>query len=161
MSNAQGHLIAGTLSSLILALFLYHFAHISFLVLFLGVILGIVASEFPDIDHPKSLPRKIIRGIMPATIIFVFVYLFFDWRMWTKNVVLISLFFGAPFLIIFSYEYFIPKHRGAMHKWPGMATMVVLSISFSLVVGFGFISLLILTAFAVLGFSTHILLDHL
>lgn len=161
MSNAQGHLIAGTLSSLLLAFFLHQFAHINFSVLVLGVILGIVASEFPDIDHPKSLPRKVLRGIMPAIVLFVFIYLFFAWHMWTKNFLMISLFFAAPFLVISSYEYFIPKHRGATHKWPGMATMVALSVSFSFVVGFGVVSLLILTAFAVLGFSTHILLDHL
>ncbi|MCD6576021.1 MAG: metal-dependent hydrolase [Nanoarchaeota archaeon] len=161
MSNAQGHLIAGTLVSLSLAFVLYNLLHVGLLVVILGIIVGIISSEFPDIDHPKSLPRKVLRGIMPAIVIFTFIYLFFSWRIWTHGLFEISLFFAAPLLIIMFYEYFIPRHRGATHKWPGMATMVALSVSMSFVAGLSFVNVITITLFAVLGFSSHILLDHL
>ncbi len=161
MSNAQTHLIVGTLTCLTLAFFLYKFVHVNLLVLFAGVVIGIIASEFPDIDHPKSLPRKVLRGLMPALILFIFIYLFFAWRIWTKNFLMISLFFATPFLIIFSYEYFIPKHRRATHKWPGMAMLIAVTIPLASAVGLGITNFLIIASFAVLGFSTHILLDHL
>ena len=161
MSNAQMHIIAGTIVSLLFALVLHNLIHLNIFVLFVGVIIGIVASEFPDIDHPKSLPRKVLRGIMPALIIVVFGYLFLSWRIWTKGIFIIVAFIAAPVLTILSYEYFIPRHRGATHKLPGMIVMIVLTIPFVLAVGMNFINLVVLVSFAVLGFATHIVLDHL
>ncbi len=161
MSNAQVHIAAGTLVSLILAFVFYNFIHIGLLVVILGIIIGIVSSEFPDIDHPKALPRKILRGIMPAIVLFTFLYLFFKWRMWVRGFWKISLFLAAPVVILATYEYFIPKHRGATHKWPGLAVVVALAFLLSTIAGLSVVNVLVISTFAVLGFSTHILLDHL
>jgi uncharacterized membrane protein YeaQ/YmgE (transglycosylase-associated protein family) len=161
MSNAQGHIIAGTFVSLVLAFFLYNYLHVSLLTLVLGVILGILSAEFPDIDHPKALPRKVLRGVMSAFVGFVFLYLFFDWRVWRMSILKIVLFLLTPIIILFTYEKFIPHHRGATHKLPGLITVVSIASLFALVVGFNFVGLFSLVAFASFGFFSHIILDHL
>ena len=122
--------------------------------------IGIVAAEFPDIDHPKSLPRKVLRKIMPVFILSAFAILFFVWRIWEKDPVSFVLFIAAPAFLIIFYEKFIPRHRGATHKWPGLTAMVLISLPLGLAIG-GFVNVLIIVSFVVIGFSTHILLDHL
>lgn len=161
MPNAQVHLIAGTFSSLVIAFILYKLAHIGFPILMLGIAIGIIASEFPDIDHPNSLPRKILKGVMPALIFFLFIYLFFSLRIWNYGFILASSFFILPILAILTYEHFIPKHRGATHKWPGIAFLVGLTIPFSLATGFNLTITLSLILFALSGFFTHVVLDSL
>jgi membrane-bound metal-dependent hydrolase YbcI (DUF457 family) len=160
MPNAQVHLMAGLLSSLALAFFFYNLFHTGLSVLISGVMIGVMASEFPDIDHPKALPRKVLRGIMPAIILFVLAYLFFAWRIWVKSALSILAFFGAAAAMLLYYEKLIPKHRGATHKLPGLLTVIVLSLPLAFAFG-GFANILVVTAFAVVGFSTHVLLDHL
>ena len=161
MSNAQAHLIAGTFVSLVLAFVFNNFLNINQSIVVLGIFLGIISSEFPDIDHPKSLPRKIMKGVMPALILFLFAYIFFVWRIWTKDFITIGLFISAPIILIYFYEVFIPRHRGATHKLPGMISMIVLPAVFVLLFGWGFINFLVLMVFVVGGFSTHIILDNL
>lgn len=160
MPNAQVHLTVGLLSSLALAVLFFHSIHTSASVLIVGVLLGVMASEFPDIDHPKALPRKVLRGIMPAIILFVFGYLFFDWKMWTKNIAYIVVFVVTVAILILYYEKFIPKHRGATHKLPGLITVIALSLPLAFAFG-GIVNVLVISAFTAVGFLTHVALDHL
>ena len=161
MANAQMHIFAGTIVSLLFALAIYNVVHVSTFVILAGILIGVVSSEFPDIDHPRSLPRKVLRGIMPTIIVVLFGYLFFIWKIWNHGIFIISAFFATPIILVLSYEYFIPKHRGATHKLPGMAVMIALTIPFVLAVGPNFVNLIVLVSFAVLGFSTHVVLDHI
>ena len=160
MPNAQVHLTIGLLSSLALALSFYSFLHTSLSILISGVILGVMASEFPDIDHPKALPRKVLKGVMPALILFVFAYLFFAWKIWTKGVLSIIIFLVIMVVLLSYYEKFIPKHRGATHKLPGLITVILLSLPLAFAFG-GFMNILVILSFATVGFSTHVILDHL
>lgn len=160
MANSQTHLMVGAFSSMVLAFVFYKFIGISTFVVGAGVVLGIVSAMFPDIDHPKALPRKVLRGVMPAFVLFIFGYLFFDWRIMHQSQWNIVLFFAAPVLIILFYQYFIPKHRGATHKWQGLITVILIAAVLSIVFG-GIVNALVLVTFAILGFSTHIVLDHI
>ena len=160
MSNAQVHLMVGLLSSLALAVLFHNSLHIGMSVLISGILLGVMASEFPDIDHPKALPRKVLRGVMPAIILFVFAYLFFAWRIWTKSALFMLIFLAVAAALLLYYEKFIPKHRGATHKLPGLITVVILSLPLAFAFG-GLVNILVTVSFVVVGFSTHILLDHL
>lgn len=161
MSNAQNHIIVGTLVSLILAFIFNNFFNINQGIIVIGVVLGIISSEFPDVDHPKSLPRKIMKGLMPAVILFIFGYLFFTWKIWTKDFVIIGFFISLPIILIYFYEYFIPRHRGSTHKLPGMIAVSVLTVPFTFLFGWNLINFIVLIVFVITGFSTHILLDNL
>ena len=159
MASGQTHLMVGAFASILLAFVFHKFMGASIFVAGAGVVLGVVSAMFPDIDHPKALPRKVLRGIMPAVVLFVFGYLFFKWRILQQTQWNMILFFAAPVLIILFYQYFIPRHRGATHKWQGLMTMILAAVVLSVVFG-GIVNALILITFAVLGFSTHIVLDH-
>lgn len=159
MASGQTHLMVGAFASILLAFVFHKFMGASIFVAGAGVVLGIVSAMFPDIDHPKALPRKVLRGIMPAVVLFVFGYLFFKWRILQQTRWNIILFFAAPILIILFYQHVIPRHRGATHKLPGLITMILAAVVLSVVFG-GIVNALILITFAVLGFSTHVVLDH-
>jgi len=160
MSNFNVHIAAGVVASLLLAFALNSFG-VSLLVLVFGVILSIMSAGFPDIDHEKSMPRKIMRALVPGIVIFLVIYYFFTNHMWTAPVLNIIILFGIAVLFVFTYEKFIPQHRGATHKLPGLAFVVAISIIAAFMLGFGFVSAILLAVFALIGFSTHILLDHM
>lgn len=160
MSNFNVHIAAGVISALVLA-FVLHSLGVSMLVLVFGVILAITASGFPDIDHEKSMPRKIMRAIVPGVVIFLVIYYFFMNHMWNAPVLSIIMLVGVAVVFVFAYEKFIPEHRGATHKLPGLVFVIAISVIAAFFLSFNFVSALVLAVFAVIGFSTHILLDHL
>jgi len=161
MSNFNVHIGAGLVTALLVAFLLQNFFGISMLVITFGVILAVTAAGFPDIDHEKSMPRKIMRSIVPGIVIFLVIYYFFANHMWDAPVLNMIILFGAAALFVFTYERFIPQHRGATHKIPGLAFVVAISVIAAFFLGFSFISAVVLVVFSIIGFSTHVLLDHL
>jgi hypothetical protein len=161
MPNAQAHLIAGTLVAIAVALLLRYAFGFGGVVLLLGAFLLIIASEFPDVDHEKSLPRKIMRGLVPGLVIFATIYAYLNWHMWTAAIYLQLLIFAVPIAFILIYEKFIPKHRGALHKYPGMIVMIAIVVILGVMLKMGFMEMLVLSVFAAIGFGVHILADAL
>lgn len=160
MANSQGHLIGGTIAGVGLALLLSFFG-ISPTMLFIGAIICIAASEFPDIDHDHSIPRKIIRGILPGLVGVIALYIFFSWRFWKNSLIEQAVFVAFPFLFLATYEHFIPRHRGAVHKWPGLLFLLALVGVLAFFLKYDFLGLGVLILFAAVGFSTHIVLDYI
>lgn len=160
MANSQGHLIGGTVTGVGLAILL-SFLGVNPTTLFLGAIVCIVASEFPDIDHNHSLPRKILRGIVPGLVGIVALYLFFSWKFWNGSSLEMILFLIIPVVFLVSYEKFIPRHRGSIHKWPGLVLFISIVVTLAYFLRFNFLDGAILVLFGVLGFVSHILLDHI
>ncbi len=161
MSNAQTHLIAGTIASLILAIIFTNFFNISQEIILIGIFLGIISSEFPDIDHSKSLPRKIMRGIIPAILLFIFGYFFMIWEIWTREYIVIGIFISILIIIIYFYEFLIPRHRGSTHKLPGLVALLVFTAFIPFLFNWKVINVITLSVFVILGFSTHIILDNI
>ena len=116
---------------------------------------------FPDIDHDYSIPRKLLRGMMPGLIGVLALYLFFSWRFWKNSLIKQAVFVAFPFLFLVTYEKFIPRHRGAVHKWPGLLFLLAIVGVLSFFLKYDFLGLGILALFATVGFSTHILLDYI
>jgi membrane-bound metal-dependent hydrolase YbcI (DUF457 family) len=160
MANAEGHLVAGTVAGVGLALLL-SFLGIGPLVLFLGALVCIIASEFPDIDQDKSLPRKVMRGVLPGLVGMLALYLFFSWRYWNSQLWEQALFVALPAAFIISYEKFIPRHRGAIHKFPGLAVLLSVIAIIAFFVHFSWIEGGVLLLFGAVGFGTHVFLDHI
>lgn len=160
MANSQGHLIAGTIAGVGLAMLL-SFLGLSPSILFLGAVVCIVASEFPDVDHDHSLPRKVMRGIVPGLIGMIALYLFFSWRFWNSSLVEQILFVAFPAVFLISYEKFIPRHRGSIHKFPGLLILLVIIAVAAYFLNFNLIDGGVLLLFGAVGFSTHIFLDHI
>jgi hypothetical protein len=161
MSNYNVHAAAGVIVSLILAFFLYTFVHVNPLILALGVVIAVISCEFPDIDYNKSMPRKVMRGLVPGVVIFFALYYFFTNQMWNAPLLNIILLVIVAVGFILSYEKFIPHHRGPTHKLPGLLVLVVASVAIAFILGFGFINALLLALFAAVGFAIHLILDHL
>lgn len=161
MPNAQTHLIAGTLIALAFGLLMKYAFGFSGTVLLLGGILLIVASEFPDVDHDKSLPRKIMRGMVPGLVIFAIIYAYLTRHLWTSPLWMQIVLIIAAVAFIGIYEKFIPKHRGALHKFPGMAVMVAIVVLLGVVLKMSVFEIVVLGVFAAIGFSVHILMDHM
>lgn len=160
MADSQGHLIAGTICGVGLAVIL-SFMGIGAAALFLGAIICIIASEFPDIDHDHSLPRKVLRGIIPGLVGIIALYLFFSWRFWNSSWLEQVLFVVLPIVFLFSYEQFIPRHRGSIHKWPGLALFLAVLIAIAYFLRFGVVDAAVLVLFGAVGFSSHVILDHI
>jgi membrane-bound metal-dependent hydrolase YbcI (DUF457 family) len=161
MPNFNTHVAAGLVAALLLAVFLYYSLGTSPLVLAFGVVLALVATEFPDIDHKRSMPRKILRGIIPGLVIFLLIYFVWTGRMWQGPILNLVVLTALALIFIFAWERFIPRHRGPTHKLPGLVFLVVSAAAFAYFLGLGTVSLAILVAFSVLGFVMHVILDHL
>jgi len=160
MADSQGHLIAGTVAGVGLAVLL-SFLGIGPTVLFLGAIICIIASEFPDIDHDHSIPRKVMRGIIPGLVGIMILYLFFSWRFWNNSILEQVLFIALPIIFLVSYEKFIPRHRGAIHKWQGLVLFLAVTAAIAYFLKFGIIDGAIVVLFGAVGFSSHVVLDHI
>lgn len=160
MANSQGHLIVGTGAGVGLAVFL-SFLGINPTILFMGAIICIIASEFPDIDHNHSLPRKIMRGIVPGIVGMSMLYFFFSWKFWNVPMIQQLLFVAIPIIFLFTYEKFIPRHRGSIHKWPGLSLFILTIAGIAYFMNVGWVDGGILVLFGVIGFSTHVILDHI
>ena len=160
MANLQGHMIAGTIAGVGLAILLSFF-NISPTILFIGAVISIGSAMFPDIDHDHSIPRKLLRGLMPGLVGVIALYLFFSWRFWNTSLVQQAIFVAFPFLFLVTYEKFIPRHRGAVHKWPGLLFLLALVGILAFFLKYDFVGLGVLVLFSVLGFGSHILLDYL
>ncbi len=111
-------------------------------------------SLFPDIDHPKSLIRKI-------TFFLLFYFLAFFVAVclvagFPEKIVIISI---SSLLTYFLYKKIPLHHRGrrSLHRW---RHAVLLLIVFSAISVFLNISL-IFSLFVLLGYSSHLLFDRI
>ncbi|MCD6547471.1 MAG: metal-dependent hydrolase [Nanoarchaeota archaeon] len=161
MPNYPTHILSGAIASFVLAFVLFKTGFTNPLVLTVGFILGVIASEFPDIDQKNSIPRKVLRTYFPALVIIAFVYLFFKLRVWTKDILYLIGFVAIPVIIILTYEKFIPRHRGAIHKLPGLIMISITTLPIGILLNANLSIFLILELFVFIGFSTHILLDNI
>ena len=160
MPNSTTHFGAGVITAVLLFIVFSQF-HYSRMLLFLGAIFCVMAAEFPDIDQGNSIPRKVMRHLLPGVVVALIVYLFFYWSMWSRTVGELLLFLIVPAIFLFSYEKFIPAHRREIHQLPGLAIVIVLMIAVGAFLRLNFLETTILSACAGLGFISHIALDHL
>ncbi|MDD5181954.1 MAG: metal-dependent hydrolase [Candidatus Nanoarchaeia archaeon] len=160
MANLKGHLIAGTIAGVSLA-FLLSFFGVNPAMLFIGAVLCIGAAMFPDIDQENSTPRNIMRGIVPGLVGLIALYLYFSWRYWNNSLLEQALFIAFPFVFLLVYEKFMPRHRGAIHKFPGLLMVSGAVIVLGLFLGYNPLGIGVLVLFSVLGFSSHVIMDHI
>lgn len=160
MANLQGHLIAGTIAGIGMA-FLLSFLGVSPTMLFIGAVLCIGSAMFPDIDQENSTPRHILRGLMPGIVGILALYLYFSWRYWKNSLLEQGLFIAFPFVFLLIYEKLIPRHRGAIHKWPGLMMLAGAVIVLGLFLGYNPLGIGILVLFSTLGFSSHVIMDYI
>ncbi len=122
--------------------------------------LFVLSSLLPDIDHPKSIPRKIVRTIF-FTLAFFSVLFFALLYLKTDQafIVVIPLIALLPaFLLTHLFEASIPKHRREMHS-PltgflfGLLVFLTCSLSLSFYVSLAF------GASVAGGYIFHILVD--
>jgi hypothetical protein len=116
---------------------------------------------FPDIDQENSTPRHIMRGIVPGLIGIIALYLYFSWRYWNNSLLEQALFIAFPFAFLLIYEKLIPRHRGAIHKLPGLLMLGGAVVVLGLFLGYNPIGIGVLVLFSVTGFSSHVIMDHI
>lgn len=160
MANLHGHLIAGTIAGVGLA-FLLSFLGVNPTMLFIGAVICIGSAMFPDIDQENSTPRNIMRGIVPGLIGIIALYLYFSWRYWKNSLLEQALFVAMPFAFLLIYEKLIPRHRGAIHKLPGLLMLGGAVVVLGLFLGYNPIGIGVLVLFSVTGFSSHVIMDHI
>jgi hypothetical protein len=161
MPNFNVHMAAGIIIAFLFAYFLYSIAGFSLLILAFGGIVAVLSAGFPDVDHEKSMPRKVMRGIVPGIVAVFGLYYFFSNRLWQQNLLSIAGLIAVCSAFVLLYEKFIPEHRGATHKLPGLAFVAIISSLVGIFLGLGILNAVILSIFAIVGFSSHVLLDHL
>ena len=90
-------------------------------VLLLASFIFVVSSLIPDIDHPKSIPRKIARALFFVLVLcasIVILLLFAKPEPVATLLITPSLALLIAFLLTFLFESTIPGHREELHsKW--------------------------------------------
>lgn len=160
MVNLHGHLIAGTIVGVGLA-FLLSFFGVNPTMLFIGAVICIGSAMFPDIDQENSTPRNILRGVIPGLVGIIALYLYFSWRYWKNSLIEQALFIAFPFAFLFVYEKFIPRHRGAIHKMPGLMILLGTVVVLGMFLEYNPLGIGILALFSTMGFSSHVIMDHI
>ncbi|HDQ59695.1 MAG TPA: hypothetical protein ENN30_00710 [Candidatus Woesearchaeota archaeon] len=160
MPNSTTHFTAGVITAVILFLAMGYFG-ISRIVLFLGAMLCIMVSEFPDIDQHNSIPRKVMRHLLPGVVIALSLYLFFSWRVYSESLLHILLFIAVPVAFLTVYERFIPAHRKEVHKLPGLVAVALLMWLISAFLNLSMMETTAIILFGSAGFISHIALDTL
>jgi len=116
------------------AMFLLAFGAYSDKTLVLASIVFIFSSLIPDIDHPKSIPRRIARAlffILSLSSILFFLLLYFGAEPIVTFILAPAAGLLAASLLTGLFDFLLPKHRQEFHSiWAGgFFGLAVLAIS--------------------------------
>jgi hypothetical protein len=122
----------------------------------------VASSLLPDVDHPKSIPRKLMRGLVFLLIFFsstlALSFLFPKKDPFAAFLFLPATALLASLVITFIIEISIPKHRGKIHSaGAGLFLGLLVFVLFAVLVPFT--AALSLGSSAFLGYLFHLLVD--
>lgn len=162
MANFKTHRDFSLFISFSLGLFFLYLGVINIIEVFLLMILGILSSFLPDLDHSESVPNKALFNLLSflvSLVVSVLIYGQYEFELFIAIVFFSFLFvrYGLKYL----YDKFV-EHRGMFHSIPtallfSITTIDILFIYSSLrgdlilVVGF----------FIFIGYVSHLLLDEI
>lgn len=161
MGNYQQHVIFGFIVSLCAGLIGYFIVDVGVLYSSLGVMLGVLGSMLPDLDHDESTPLKEVFNIAAAIIPFIFIVAYILPR-GEKTAAFVTVIFGFGYLfirlVVSNLFKHITSHRGMFHSIPAM--LIVGAIIFLLYHESDVKVRWFLTAAGMLGFLSHLVLDE-
>ncbi len=122
----------------------------------------VASSLLPDVDHPKSIPRKLMRGLVFLLIFFSTIlalsFLFPQKDPFAAFLFLPATALLASLVITFIIEISIPKHRGKIHS-AGAGLFLGLLVFVLSAVLVPVPTALLLASAVFLGYTLHIAVD--
>lgn len=155
------HIASSALFAFLILLFSNGLSNPTLIALLLVFVFG---SIVPDVDHPKSTPRKIFRALFVILLLSsISILLIISGGSSQDYLIPAVVALATTLLLLFLVERFIPKHRGIVHSKSAAIVFgfvcfcIILVLSFQPDLGMAFL----FGASASFGYLFHLLVDYM